>query len=598
MDTGRGLRRGLGTAALIVAGLAAALSAASASETPSLGVNLSAVRDYGTEHPFLDRFKNARDFAVNTPGGVFADLEAKIKFDADGWPSEVPPGKRLITAFGVDPIGDGITDRYVVLFDGEGQLEYIGARVLQSHKGRQLIEANAAGGAGFAQVFLLISKSKKSNHLRNIRIVRKDQLEAFEAGGVFNDALLAKLKDFSLLRFMDWMGTNTSVVTTPKNRRKVTDASWTTENAWEGTRRAGVPIEIIVDLANRVGADAWINIPHGANDALVQDYARIIRDRLDPRLKVFVEYSNEVWNFGFGQAQFAFDTAHARWSAAFAKRCTGNPDRGTAWMQFYGLRAAQVMSIFKSTFGKAAKSRLVRVVGTQTAFIGLEDAILNAPFVQCEGKPAPKRSFDAYAITGYFEGGLYADGNISEIDNTPAVRQFAKQGERGLKKAFRQLDRGDVLPAQEGFISLEDPAADGVFSGLRQIFAYHARAAADNGLRLVGYEGGPHLFSSFDTTRDLTDFFLRLNRDSRMGALVTKMLDMFRAAGGTRMAYFNNIEAYNQFGSWGALESVYQDGSPKFDAITRWSRDNPLPDIDKRDPQPSWPRNISPRPRR
>lgn len=581
----RGLRRALGTAALIVAGLTAAPSAASASKIPSLGVNLSAVRDYGTEHPFLDRFKNARDFAVNTPGGVFADLEAKIKFDADGWPSEVPPGKRLITAFGVDPIDDDITDRYVVLFDGEGQLEYIGARVLQSHKGRQLIEVNNAEGVGFAQVFLLISKSKKSNHVRNIRVVRKDQLEAFEAGGIFNDALLAKLKDFSLLRFMDWMGTNTSVVTTPKNRRKVTDASWTTENAWEGTRRAGVPIEIIVDLANRVGADAWINIPHGANDTLVRDYAKIVRDRLDPRLKVFVEYSNEVWNFGFGQAQFAFDTANARWSAAFAKQCTGNPDRGTAWMQFYGLRAAKVMSIFKSTFGKAAKSRLVRVVGTQTAFIGLEDAILNAPLVQCEGKPAPKRSFDAYAITGYFDGGLYADGNISKIDNTPAVRRFAKQGEQGLKKAFRQLDRGDVLPTQEGFISLEDPTADGVFSGLRQIFAYHAGVAADNGLRLVGYEGGPHLFSSFDTTRDLTDFFLTLNRDSRMGAVVTKMLDMFRAAGGTRMAYFNDIEAYNRFGSWGALESVYQHGSPKFDAITQWSRDNPLPDSDKRDPK-------------
>ena len=578
-------REAICAAIFILAGLAAP-STASASKIPSLGVNLSAVRDYGTQHPFLDRFKNARDFAVNTPGGTFADLEAEIKFDADGWPLEVPAGKRLITAFGADPIDDAITDRYVVLFDGDGDLEYIGAQILEQRKGRQLIEVAAAEGNGFAQVFLLISRSKKSNHVRNIRIVREDQLKAFQAGDIFNEAFLDKMKDFTLLRFMDWMGTNGSVVTSAQNRRKVSHASWTTENAWIGTRRPGVPIEIVVALANRIGADAWINIPHNADDALVREYAEIVRSHLDPRLKVYVEYSNEVWNFGFGQAQFAFDTANARWSPAFAQQCTGDSDRGTAWMQFYGLRAAEVMDIFTSTFGKAAaKSRLVRVAGTQTAFIGLEDAILNAPLVQCEGKPAPKTSLDAYAITGYFEGGLYADGNISFIDNTPAVRRFAKQGETGLKKAFRQLDRGDVLPAQEGFISLEDPVDDAVFSGLRQIFAHHAGVAAANGLRLVGYEGGPHLFSSFDTTRDLTDFFLTLNRDPRMGTVVTKMLDMFRAAGGTRMAYFNDIEPYDQFGSWGALESVYQSGAAKFDAIAKWSRDNTLPNSDRRDPE-------------
>lgn len=565
--------------AVIGALITAGPIAAAASGVRSLGVNLSAVRDYGTQHPLLDRFKNARDFAVNTPG-TFADLEAKIKFDADGWPTEVQRGTRLITTIGVDPIDDDIPDRYVVLFDGEGQLEYIGAQVLEARKGRQLIKVVSSENTGFAHLFLLISKTRKGNHIRNIRVVREDQLPAFEAGGVFNEAFLAKLKDFTLLRFMDWMGTNSSVVTSSKSRRKVTDASWTTENAWEGTRRAGVPIEVVVALANRIGADAWINIPHDADDALVREYAIVVRDQLDPGLKVFVEYSNEVWNFGFGQAQFAFDTAQARWSEAFVRQCTGSSDRGTAWMQFYGMRAAEVMDIFTATFGASARSRLVRVVATQTAFIGLEDAVLNAPLVRCEGKAAPKLSFDAYAITGYFEGGLYADGNISEIDNTPAVRKFASQGEKGLAKAFRQLDRGDVLPSQEGFISLEDPADDGVFTGLRQIFAYHANVAATNGLKLIGYEGGPHLFSSFSSTRDLTAFFVTLNRDPRMGKLVTKMLNLFRAAGGTSMAYFNDIEAYDQFGSWGALESVYQRGSAKFDALRQWSREHPLPNSD------------------
>lgn len=566
---------------------AAAVTAepAAASDIPSLGVHLSGVRDYATQHPFLDRYKTARDWAINDPNGAFATVDPRLPLDEDGWPTEVPAGRRLITAIGVDPTNDAIPDRYVVLFNGEGELQYIGASVLEAGKGRDRIEVTTTEGEGFANIFLLISRSEKSNHIRNIRVVREDQLKAFEAGEIFNPAFLARLKDFTMLRFMDWMGTNGSVVTTPETRRRPTDASWTNENVWESTRRAGVPIEIVVELANRVGADAWINIPHGADDALVREYAEIVRDRLDPRLKVYVEYSNEVWNFGFGQAQETFDAAQRRWSEAFARRCTGNPDRGTAWMQLYGTRAAEVMDIFSSVFGPAAKSRLVRVAATQTAFLGLEEAILEAPLAVCEGKPPPKRSFDAYAVTGYFEGGLYADGNISFIDNVKEVRKFARQGEKGIAKAFRQMDKGDVFPTEEGFISLEDPSDDNVTTGLRGLFAYHANVAAENGLKLVAYEGGPHLFSSFETTRDLTGFFAKLNRDRRMGKLVTKMLDLFKDAGGSRFTYFADVEPYTEFGFWGALESVYQKRSAKFDAITAWSRENTLPNRDRRDPQ-------------
>lgn len=555
-----------------------------ASDIPSLGVHLSGVRDFATQHPFLDRAKTARDFAVHDPNGAFAVVDPGLPRDADGWPTRVPAGRRLITAVGVDPTDDAIPDRYVVLFDGDGALEFIGATVLEARDGRVRVEVTGGEGAGFAHLFVLIARTNPRDHVRNIRVVREDQLKAFEGGEIFNPAFLARLKDFTMLRFMDWMCTNDSVVTTPETRRRVSSASWTNENVWDSSRRAGVPIEIVVELANRVGADAWINVPHGADDALVRAYAEIVRDRLDPRLKVYVEYSNEVWNFGFGQAQETFEAAQGRWSEAFARRCTGSPDRGTAWMQLYGLRAAEVMDIFSDVFGRDARTRLIRVAATQTAFLGLEEAVLEAPLAVCEGKRPPKESFDAYAVTGYFEGGLYADGNISFIDNVPEVRRFARQGEAGLAKAFRQMDKGDLFPTQEGFISLEDPSDDGVTTGLRGLFAYHADVARRNGLKLVAYEGGPHLFSSFETTRGLTDFFAKLNRDRRMGDLVTKMLDLFKDAGGTRFAYFADVEPYSEFGFWGALESVYQTRSAKFDAITAWSRDNTLPDRDRRDP--------------
>lgn len=43
----------------------------------------------------------------------------------------------------------------------------------------------------------------------------------------------------------------------------------------------------------RVGANAWVNIPHKASDAFIASFAAFLRDRLRPDLKVYVEYSNE-----------------------------------------------------------------------------------------------------------------------------------------------------------------------------------------------------------------------------------------------------------------------------------------------------------------
>jgi hypothetical protein len=67
-------------------------------------------------------------------------------------------------------------------------------------------------------------------------------------------------------------------------------------------------------LANETGKDAWINIPAKATDAYVTNVANLFKygsdginpytsvqahpvyPPLNPNLKIYVEYSNEVWN--------------------------------------------------------------------------------------------------------------------------------------------------------------------------------------------------------------------------------------------------------------------------------------------------------------
>ena len=61
-------------------------------------------------------------------------------------------------------------------------------------------------------------------------------------------------------------------------------------------------------LLHRVHADPWFSIPHRADD-YVRHFAETVRESLDPILKVYIEYSNEVWNDVYPQTIYAVQNA-------------------------------------------------------------------------------------------------------------------------------------------------------------------------------------------------------------------------------------------------------------------------------------------------
>ncbi|HMI18983.1 MAG TPA: calcium-binding protein, partial [Sphingomonas sp.] len=63
------------------------------------------------------------------------------------------------------------------------------------------------------------------------------------------------------------------------------------------------------------------------------------------------------------------------------------------------------------------------------------------------------------------------------------------------------------------------------------------------------------------------DFFDRLLADPRMGELYATMLADFKANGGTEFVAFNDVSQPSDAGSYGALSSIYDDGSQRFDAL-------------------------------
>ncbi len=495
---------------------------------PAIGMGLSGIADWSTQIPFIDLMKTARPWVGHTAEQWGAwdavRLQAEGYLDAQGWLTAMPPALDRVEAIVLNdqPVGaQSLEGRYRVTWDGQGDVYVAGlARDVRHTPDAILFTYSPEPG----MVAIGISETDPADPIRNIRVMREDFVPLYEAGQTFNPDWLRIVADLRALRFMDWMQTNGSPQVTWADRPQPADYTY----GWRG-----VPVEVMVELANTVGADPWFTLPHLADDAYVAAFATVVRDRIDPRLRVYAEWSNEVWNFIFPQAHWAADQARLRWGDAGAD----------AWMQYAGLRAAQVADLWADVFGADADARLVRVIGTQTGWKGLEEHVLDAPLVLAEGLPAPYLSFDAYAVTGYFG----YDMGTEEMQ--PQVRDWIAAGDAPARMT-------DALRAG----SLADLTGS--------LFPYHAAVAAAHDLQLVMYEGGTHLAGVGPVVDDdaLTAFFTDYSYSADMGALYAEMIAGWQAAGGTLFMGFVDVAAPSKWGSWGALRHL-DDVNPRWDAL-------------------------------
>jgi hypothetical protein len=507
-----------------------------------LGTNLYGISDWSTQMPFLDAFKTARKWMTQCEqgeSGCTGSWETqeydKLDLDEQGWvkslpaPDDPPEYTRASTLL-YREMNQYPGGQYLVLYDGEGKLNYkfdAQKDEAASKPGRDVINVKPSQGGILLQI-VETDPNKTGNYIRNIRVVRAQDEGTYQSQ-IFNPLFLEKTRKFKALRFMDWMDTNNSEQSEWSNRPKVEDASY----AWKGA-----PVEIMVELANRLQADPWFNMPHMATDEYMTNFARLVQERLNPNLKAYVELSNEVWNWQFKQSHYAADQGKARWG-----------DKGDVFMQWYGMRAAQMSDIWKGVF-QDQPDRVVPVIATQTAWQGLENSALDCSEWVAEGhKPCYQHGFKVYAVTGYFSGALGSKEHASEVETWLSDRNSA------FTKAIAKLkDSGDWGDSVRN-------TADG--------FRYHADVAQKRGLKMVAYEGGQHIVGSGgnENNEKLTEFLIELNRRPEMYQVYTDLLNNWKAAGGTLFMHFSDIGQPSKWGSWGALENVTQDHSPKYDAL-------------------------------
>jgi hypothetical protein len=288
-----------------------------------IGMNLAGIADWEPGYPFLNVMWGAREWITRNAEGQSpwnTEKLAEIELDAEGYPVEIPAKVAGVevgqTVMAILPNTGLPGGEYVLLYDGEGEITGDGrTKVLDSKPGRLLLELPNAGGDGAIQG-ISIKRSKRGNQVRNIRIVPLASEKADLSVNPFRPEFLEFCKPWHALRFMDWLATNGSI-NREWSKRKTTgfytqrgsggDADGffgKPMGAAEYRFASGVALELCILASNLTKSDCWLCVPHRADDEYIRKMAEMTREKLDPGLKVYCEFSNEIWNWQFPQAQW------------------------------------------------------------------------------------------------------------------------------------------------------------------------------------------------------------------------------------------------------------------------------------------------------
>ena len=482
-----------------------------------IGINLTSVNDYSTELVFTDAMKQGRIWTTyNSDNSGPWDTNIDIPLDINGYPLQIPYDN------GIDPpqsvrvlmvwdIGNALpVGKFRLIVQGTGQVKLkFGANGVVNCPVDTLIEVTGS-------VDLEIIKSNVDDHISDIKFIYPNYITIYD-NKTFTDEFLDFVKDFQVIRFMDWLRTNNSTVEKWEERAKY--------NYYTQAQDEGVAWEYIVELCNLLEKDMWINIPHQADDDYIMQLAGFLKSHVNPDLKIYIEYSNEVWNSIFSQndycAQKAYDLGYS----------------GPAWERAWKYtikRSSDIFSIFESVFTN--DERLVKIIPSQAANSWLSNQLLtyfNDPLYN------PNQiSTDALAIAPYFAGGV-ANQIISEgLENTITVEEIVNRMENSLDESY-------------GYIENSKEVAD----------KYN--------LELIVYEGGQHLVgtSGNENNTILTQKLNQANHHPGLQDVYCQYIDYWYNRAGGLFCHFSSHGSYSKWGSWGVKETMEDFENPKYLAL-------------------------------
>lgn len=524
-----------------------------------LGINLNRPSFWGANMPFLNIFKSAeawRGDKSNHPDGRwdFNHTVDQSVFDEDGYPTYIPEEYpngfvSYVISARLDERDTFISGDYTLQYNGEGTISIHGAvkgSVVQGD-GYISFTYDATQNLNLAVNIKATDPNGTGDHIRNISLVNDEYAELYEAGAIFNPQYIEIIEDFSTLRYLDWNRANNSPATSAEDLGSRDDAVWSTST--------GVPLEVMVELANQTGADPWFTIPHGANDAYVREFATYLTEKLDPDLIAYVEYSNEVWNGIFKQATYM--------DLMGAELYPDAQDPGTA---YYAHRSVEVAQIFTEVFGEDADSRLNNVIATKQTAPKYSDLILSQKIVVngVEMTAGSSGLFESLAPSTYFHlpnGIDIAAETLGITDPYAEGINLADFSEEQLAIAYREM---------------ADQAVSIINTSLAQRLADQGTVAREHGLDLISYEGGSHIVphGKEKNAEWYTDFLNEFNYSDYVIEGYEAVSRAFKAAGGQLDVLFNDVARVTDFGSFGHYRYI-GDNNARTSYLEGLRSDNP-----------------------
>jgi Ca2+-binding RTX toxin-like protein len=512
---------------------------------PSQGMNLGGKPDaYGDSFVAIDLMKGLSQWQYWT-GQEAIDLgPATLRTDQRGWVTDMPIINGSPTEIFANVFYGKIAkpQQFIMEWDGAGKIE-VDADYTVIGRNKILINFNPdytddAGNPqqdGLSIILQSTDPNKTGNHIRNIQLYNADDADLIAAGERFNPDWFDRVDDFRVLRTHDWQSTNfpTSVDWT-RNTETADQARW-------GADGAGMPYELLVQMANETRSDLWINIPHTASRQYMQEAAAYVKANLDPGLKLMVEFSNEYWTTIFDQYDY-FQRGGARrfGSDEFAAG------------QFYGVKAAQMADIFAAEFGRNSDVLRPTLTVDDVMFkTGEAEAMLTAPSFVAQGGTQPvTRDFDVIATDGYLS--WYApDESTGNL-----IRSWMTDADGGFGRArdflLNQLNT-ELLPNWQ-----------------------RGRALADEyGLDFMVYEGGALLLNFPGDNPDpaLTDFAIRFTQSTELREVYEATLEAWATVGSGPFAWYADVGRPGPWGDYGHWKGEDFVPDPRTGAITDANED-------------------------
>jgi hypothetical protein len=289
--------------------------------------------------------------------------------------------------------GPTLFDGSPTMLDGTYVLQYDGSNTGGTNTIALSINCNTPVSGGTNRVLyhcgpfsnviqVKVTSINTSDHIRNYALIYSPDSTAGSMGTretlynngpaltggktIWDPQYVAKIKPFSMLRFMDAFQIFSNPEVNWADRTPVGYYSYSVNVAdlpFQTTAN-GLPFEAAVDLCNRIHANCWMNVPYQFSSSAITSYAQMVFVNLDPSLQAIVEYGNEFFNAKLSTANQNYVIAQSVIT-------------GSGSLQNQGItEQVAINDSWQSVFGSQAPARLIRGFGGQASNSGLQTFIM------------------------------------------------------------------------------------------------------------------------------------------------------------------------------------------------------------------------------